>query len=97
MSFDRARLRANGQWDYENNCPLAPKPMSPYEVPVMSVADAPRPHPNDPALLPYEQTQLRSLLNQFNAAPARIRDAFLLEVTPSALAAGRPSVVRLHG
>jgi hypothetical protein len=75
-------------------CPPPRKPESPYGVPATSVCDAPRLAPGAP-LAPFEQVQLKNLLNQFNAANYRIRDAFLLEVTPSALSAGRPKVVRL--
>lgn len=63
---------------------------SPYEVPVMSVADAPVPHG---PLQPYEQTQLRLLVNQFKGTAPRIQAAFLEEVAPGHL----PKVVRLRG
>lgn len=97
--FDRAKLRANGQWDYENDCPLPPKPVSPYGVPVASFQDAPAPA-SDAPLAPFEQRQVENLLNQFNASPDRIKDAFILRLTQDAVASAmnhHPTVVRFRG
>lgn len=56
----------------------------------------PAPEPTG-ELLPYEQTALRALVNQFVAASPRVRTAFLFEVTPPALTAGRPIAMRTSG
>lgn len=63
---------------------------SPYEVPVLSVVPAAEP---EGALQPFEETQLRLLVNQFRSVSPRIQAAFLAEVAPGHL----PSVVRVRG
>lgn len=79
-------------------CPVpSHKPVSPYGVPVLSVLDPEKPSLNAATLTRFEQERLDRLLSAFRAAEPRVRDAFLLEVTPSALSAGRPVVVRFRG
>lgn len=70
---------------------------SPYHVPVLS--SKPAPNPEGP-LAPFEQDQLRRLLNQFDAASPRIKAAFGEAIAPMissvSLADSRPKVVRFR-
>jgi hypothetical protein len=51
---------------------------SPYEVPVKSVVRF-EPAVNAP-LAPFEQRQLQNLLQQVEAAPDRVREAFFRQI-----------------
>lgn len=55
---------------------------SPYEVPVHSVAAV---SVLEGPLQPFEQDQLKRLINQVNAAPVRVRAAFAQHVSSSGI------------
>lgn len=61
--------------------PDPPKPdtvVSPYGTPARSVLEVPTTGP----LLPFEERQLKNLIQQIDAAPPRVKSAFLATLTP---------------